>query len=57
MPYTNLYYPGAGHGIFGAPPYVPYSDYTGGTVQANALATEQFWMKMIEFINNFRIGS
>ena len=57
-PYTNLYYPGAGHGFFGSPPYIPYSDYgalgnvQGGSEQANALATEQFWTKMIEFINN-----
>ena len=54
--YTNLYYPGAGHGLFGSPPYFPYSDYgalgnpLGGSEQANALATEQFWTKMINFI-------
>lgn len=57
-PYTNLYYPGAGHGIFGNPPYFPYSGYggngsfLGGSEQANALATEQFWTKMIDFINS-----
>jgi dienelactone hydrolase len=57
-PYANLYYPGAGHGFFGTPPGIPYSDYgglgnlLGGSEQANALATEQFWTKMIEFINN-----
>ncbi len=57
-PYTNLYYPGAGHGIFGGSPYFPYSDYgglgnpLGGSEQANALAIEQFWTKMIAFINS-----
>jgi dienelactone hydrolase len=56
-PYTNLYYPGAGHGIFGSPPYFPYSGYgatgnlLGGSEQANALAIEQFWTKMIDFID------
>jgi dienelactone hydrolase len=56
-PYTNLYYPGAGHAYTGAPPYIPYSGYGsrgathGGSVQANALAVEQFWAKMITFIN------
>jgi dienelactone hydrolase len=57
-PYTNLYYAGAGHAYTGTPPYVPYSGYgsrgnpEGGSVQANALATEQFWAKMITFIND-----
>jgi hypothetical protein len=56
-PYTNLYYPGAGHAYTGTPPYVPYSGYgsrgntEGGSEQANALAAEQFWAKMITFIN------
>ena len=55
-PYTNLYYPDAGHGNFGSPPYFPYSDSVNGTVlggstQADALAAEQFWTKMIAFIN------
>jgi len=56
-PYTNLYYPAAGHGNFGSPPYFPYSDSVddialGGSEQANALATEQFWTKMIGFITS-----
>jgi dienelactone hydrolase len=57
-PYTNLYYPGAGHAEAGLPPYLPYSDIGsngdvhGGSEQANALAAEQFWAKMIKFINN-----
>ena len=56
-PYTNLYYPAAGHGNFGSPPYFPYSDSVngnvlGGSKQADALATEQFWTKMIAFINS-----
>ncbi|HEY6295170.1 MAG TPA: acyl-CoA thioesterase/bile acid-CoA:amino acid N-acyltransferase family protein [Streptosporangiaceae bacterium] len=57
-PYTNLYYPDAGHGFFGGPPYFPYSGYgglgnpLGGSQQANALAIEQFWTKMIAFINS-----
>ncbi len=56
--YTNLYYPRAGHGNFGSPPYYPWSDYAaagyalGGTEQADALATEQFWTKMINFITS-----
>jgi dienelactone hydrolase len=54
-PYTNLYYPSAGHAYFGLPPYFPYSGYgevSGGSQQANALATEQFWTQMIKFLNN-----
>ena len=57
-PYANLYYPGAGHAAAGAPPYFPYSDVgsngnvRGGSEQANALAAEEFWAKMITFINN-----
>jgi dienelactone hydrolase len=57
-PYINLYYPGAGHGYFGIPPYFPWPAYDGpysplgGTVQANALATEQFWTRMITFLNH-----
>jgi dienelactone hydrolase len=57
-PYTNLYYPQAGHGFLGTPPYVPYSGYgaagnpLGGTTQANALAIEQSWAKMIDFLND-----
>jgi dienelactone hydrolase len=58
--YTNLYYPDAGHAYAGLPPYFPYSGYgfngqyiyLGGSEQANALAAQQFWPKMIEFINN-----
>lgn len=59
-PYRNLYYPAAGHGYFGLPPYFPYSGYAvgkifvGGSKQANALATEQFWAEMIRFLNNSR---
>jgi len=57
-PYINLYYPGAGHAAAGAVPYFPWSDIGshgavhGGSEQANALAAEQFWTKMINFINN-----
>jgi uncharacterized protein len=52
-PVTNLYYPDAGHYYFGKPPYYPYfTDASlGGTQQANALATEQFWTHMITFLN------
>jgi dienelactone hydrolase len=53
-PVTNLYYPGAGHGYFGLPPYYPFfTDLElGGSPQANALATEQFWTRMIAFLNH-----
>ena len=53
-PVTNLYYPGAGHYYFGSPPYYPFFTNVslGGTVQANALATEQFWTRMITFVNH-----
>jgi dienelactone hydrolase len=57
-PYTNLYYPQAGHGIFSYPPYVTYAYYGhlgnpyGGTLQANSLAIEQFWPKMLGFFND-----
>ena len=52
-PATNLYYPGAGHAYFGLPPYYPFftEPALGGTPQANALATEQFWTRMITFLN------
>ena len=53
-PVTNLYYPGAGHYYFGIPPYYPFftNASMGGTPQANALATEQFWTRMITFLNH-----
>jgi dienelactone hydrolase len=56
-PYINLYYPAAGHAFLGRPPYFPYSGYgaygtLGGTRQGNALAIEQSWDKMINFIND-----
>lgn len=56
-PYINLYYPGAGHAFLGIPPYFPYSWYgahgpVGGTRQANALAAEQSWARMIGFLNH-----
>jgi len=56
-PYTNLYYPGAGHIAAGFPPEFPYSAIAlgtprGGTEQANALAAEQFWAKMTTFLDN-----
>ncbi len=52
-PVTNLSYPGAGHYYFGLPPYYPFftNASLGGTPQANALATEQFWTRMITFLN------
>jgi dienelactone hydrolase len=60
-PYTNLYYPAAGHTAAGFPPEVPYSVIValggqlraprGGSQQANALAAEQFWPEMINFLN------
>jgi dienelactone hydrolase len=56
-PATNLYYPGAGHYYFGLPPYFPFftdpavADL-GGSAQADALATEQFWARMITFLNH-----
>ncbi len=57
-PYTNLYYPKAGHAFLGAPPYFPYSGYgldgipVGGTQAADAQADEHSWAQMIAFINN-----
>ena len=58
-PVTNLYYPGAGHYYFGAFPYYPFFAKTslGGSMQANALATEQFWTRMITFLNHLPAGS
>jgi dienelactone hydrolase len=55
-PVRDLYYPGAGHGFLGYPPYFPYSWYgahgpLGGTPQANSLAAEQSWAKMLSFLN------
>jgi dienelactone hydrolase len=57
-PATNLYSPGAGHYYFGLPPYFPLfinNDGLGGSVQANALATEQFWTRMITFLHHLAI--
>ncbi len=57
-PYINLFYPDAGHAFLGAPPYFPYALYSaagnsvGGSQQANALAIDQSWVRMIEFIND-----
>jgi hypothetical protein len=54
---TNLYYPGAGHYYFGLPPYFPFFTNAavaalGGGAQADALATEQFWTRMIIFLDH-----
>jgi dienelactone hydrolase len=56
-PYTNLYYPGAGHTTAGLPPEIPSAAIVlgaprGGSEQANALAAEQFWPEMIKFLDN-----
>jgi dienelactone hydrolase len=57
-PYTNLYYPKAGHAFLGTPPYFPYSAYgangnlMGGTQTADAQAMERSWLQMIAFIDN-----
>ena len=60
-PYTNLYYPNAGHAFLGTPPYFPYSAYggtgqvrllMGGTQAADAQADERSWVQMIAFIAN-----
>jgi len=59
-PATNLYYPGGGHYYFGFPPYFPVFTATkvaalGGSVQADATATEQFWARMITFLNHLAV--
>ncbi len=56
-PAVNLYYPGAGHYYFGFPPYFPFFTSTGlgGSVQANALATEQFWTRMTGFLHHLAV--
>jgi len=56
-PYTNLYYPEAGHAFLGTPPYFPYSAYAkghamGGSQAADAQAEERSWSQMIAFIDN-----
>jgi dienelactone hydrolase len=56
-PHINLYFAQAGHAFLGTPPYFPYSLYganesRGGTQQANALAEEQSWVNLINFIND-----
>jgi dienelactone hydrolase len=56
-PYASLYYPAAGHTTAGLPPEIPIPAIVigvprGGSEQANALAAEQFWPKMISFLNN-----
>jgi dienelactone hydrolase len=60
-PAINLYYPGAGHYYFGFPPYFPFFtpaelDELGGSEQADALATEQFWTQMITFLNRLAVS-
>jgi dienelactone hydrolase len=57
---TNLYYPDAGHYYFGFPPYFPVFTSSevaalGGSAQADALATEQFWTRMITFLNHLAV--
>ena len=59
-PAVNLYYPGAGHYYFGFPPYFPFFTTTsveglGGSVQADALATEQFWTRMISLLSHLAV--
>ncbi|MGO8889109.1 MAG: acyl-CoA thioester hydrolase/BAAT C-terminal domain-containing protein [Streptosporangiaceae bacterium] len=59
-PATNRYYPNAGHYFFGLPPYFPFFTTTfvegmGGSTQADALATEQFWARMITFLNHLTV--
>jgi dienelactone hydrolase len=57
-PYTNLYYPEAGHAFLGTPPYFPYSAYgvggifLGGYQAADAQADERSWAQLIAFIDN-----
>ncbi len=53
---TNLYYADAGHYYFGLPPYYPYFNDAalGGIQQANARAVEQFWTRMIAFLNQLQ---
>ena len=56
-PATNLYYPAAGHYYFVFPPYFPFFTNTnvaelGGSTQADALATEQFWTRMTSFLHH-----
>ena len=57
-PYTNLYYPNAGHAFLGWPPYFPTaaflspSDVMGGTPAADEQAIEHSWAQMIAFIDN-----
>jgi hypothetical protein len=57
-PYTKLYWPQAGHGILGTPPFFPWADYShannimGGTPAADAQAEEQSWAQMIAFIDD-----
>ena len=57
-PYTNLYYPKAGHAFLGWPPYFPTafylspSDIMGGTSAANEQATERSWAQMIAFVDH-----
>jgi dienelactone hydrolase len=59
-PATNLYYPAAGHYYLGFPPYFPFFTAAvvheiGGSEQANALATEQFWTRMISFLGGLAV--
>jgi dienelactone hydrolase len=57
-PYTNLYYPQAGHAFLGTPPFFPWADYSaadnimGGTPAADAQAEEQSWAQMVAFIDD-----
>jgi dienelactone hydrolase len=57
-PYTNLYYPHAGHAFLGTPPYFPYAEYLagkltmGGTQAADALADERSWTRLLAFLDN-----
>jgi dienelactone hydrolase len=57
-PVTNLYYPSAGHYYLGMFPYYPLftNASMGGTQQANALAVEQFWTRMLTFLGHLPGG-
>jgi hypothetical protein len=52
-PFANLYYPSAGSGYIGTPPYFPVVNTgAGGSQQANALAAELVWTQLIKFLDD-----
>jgi dienelactone hydrolase len=53
LAHTDLYFPDAGHAVAGSPPDFPLDeDGLGGSPDADALAAERFWPRMLAFVDD-----